>query len=88
MTTKHETRIVVRDSDAATVIGDALTVLGTTLTYATTMVTEELQLAAQIAELKKTETVCAAMVQELANRRGALERRQTALVNSRFGNRY
>lgn len=88
MANKTETRIVIQESDAATVIGNALTVLGGTLNYATAMVTEELQLAAQIAELKKTETVCSAMVQELASRRGTLERRQTALINSRFGSRY
>jgi hypothetical protein len=52
------------------------------------MISEELHLAAQIAELKKTETVLQAMVAEIVRKRQEMERRQSALTAARSGNGY
>jgi hypothetical protein len=71
--------IVVSSPEAATVISDALTTLGNVSGYQGTLISEELQLAAQMAELKKTKTVLEALVTEISRKLETLERRQVAL---------
>lgn len=78
--------IVIVQPEAASVIAGALSTLTGATEYQNTMISEELQLAAQIAELKKTETVLQAMVAELLRKRQELERRQSALTAARSGN--
>ena len=72
-------QIVVGSPEAAVVINAALTTLGNVSGYQSTLISEELALAAQIAELKKTQTVLEALVTEISRKRETLERRQTAL---------
>jgi hypothetical protein len=79
MSNQNSTNIVVGSPEAAVVINDALTTLGNVSGYQGTLISEELQLAAQIAELKKTQTVLEALVSEINRKRETLERRQTAL---------
>jgi hypothetical protein len=86
MTTDNSITIV--QPEAASVIGSALATLTGATQYANTMISEELQLAAQIAELKKTETVLQAMVAEIVRKRTELERRQSAISNARSGNNH
>ena len=85
-----DTSIIVTQPEAATVIASALATLTGVTDYSSTMISEELQLAAQIAELKKTETVLQAFVAEISRKRIELERRQAALTAARNGyhNRY
>lgn len=84
MTTDNS--ITVVQPEAASVIGSALATLTGATQYANTMISEELQLAAQIAELKKTETVLQAMVAEINRKRTELERRQNAISAARSVN--
>lgn len=84
MTTDNSITIV--QPEAASVISSALATLTGATDYANTMISEELQLAAQIAELKKTETVLQAMIAEIVRKRTDLERRQSAIAASRSGN--
>lgn len=84
MTTDNSITIV--QPEAASVISSALATLTGATQYANTMISEELQLAAQIAELKKTETVLQAMVAEIVRKRTDLERRQSAISAARSVN--
>ena len=84
MTTDNNITIV--QPEAASVIGSALATLTGATQYANTMISEELQLAAQIAELKKTETVLQAMIAEIVRKRTDLERRQSAISAARSVN--
>jgi len=84
MTTDNSITIV--QPEAASVISSALATLTGATDYANTMISEELQLAAQIAELKKTETVLQAMIAEIVRKRTDLERRQSAIAAARSGN--
>lgn len=84
MTTDNSITIV--QPEAASVISSALATLTGATQYANTMISEELQLAAQIAELKKTETVLQAMIAEIVRKRTDLERRQSAISAARSVN--
>lgn len=84
MTTDNSITIV--QPEAASVISSALATLTGATDYANTMISEELQLAAQIAELKKTETVLQAMIAEIVRKRTDLERRQSAISAARSVN--
>ena len=84
MTTDNNITIV--QPEAAAIIGSALATLTGATQYANTMISEELQLAAQIAELKKTETVLQAMLAEINRKRTDMERRSSAIAASRSGN--
>jgi len=83
-----DNNIVIVQPEAASVITGALATLTGAAQYQNTMISEELHLAAQIAELKKTETVLNAMLAEIARKRQELERRQSALAGARAGNGY
>lgn len=81
-----DNNIVIVQPEASSVIAGALATLTGATQYQNVMVSEELSLAAQIAELKKTETVLQAMVAEIIRKRQDLERRQSALTAARSGN--
>lgn len=85
MTTKDNSITIVQP-EAASIIDSALATLTGATEYANTMISEELQLAAQIAELHKTETVLQALLAEINRKRKDMERRQTALAAARSGN--
>jgi hypothetical protein len=82
MSNQNSTDIVVGSPEAATVINSALTTLGNVSGYQGVLVSEELQLSAQIAELQKTQTVLLALVAEVTRKRELLERRQVALQSA------
>jgi hypothetical protein len=79
MSNENSTNLVVGSPEAAVVINAALTTLGNVSGYQGTLISEELQLAAQMAELKKTKTVLEALVTEISRNLMNLERRQAAL---------
>jgi hypothetical protein len=80
---KADNTITIAQPQAAPVIATALATLDMASHYAKTMISEELQLAAQIAELKKTETVLQAMLSEMTRERTGMERRQGAVTAAR-----
>jgi hypothetical protein len=82
---KKDNSITIVQPEAAPVIASALATLTGAHEYAASMISEEFQLAAQIAELKKTETVLQAMNAEFTRKRMDFERRQAALSTSRSG---
>ena len=79
---KIQSTIVLPTADAS--IQGALITLSQALDYGQIMVSQELQLAAQIAELQKTDTVVLALQGELRKRLAILVQRRDAL--SRCGN--
>ena len=82
---KKDSTITIVQPLAAPVIASALGTLEMASHYAKTMISEELQLAAQIAELKKSETVLQAALLEINRERAILERRFGAVMGSRSG---
>jgi hypothetical protein len=79
MSNENSTNIVVSSPEAAVIINDALTTLNNVSGYQGTLMSEELALAAQMAELRKTKTVLEALVTEISRNLMNLERRQAAL---------
>jgi hypothetical protein len=52
--------------------------------YGKTMVSEQFELAARLADLRKTETVLQALLAEISKRRVELETRQRSMANPRW----
>lgn len=75
----QDNKLVIVQPDAANVIASSLATLTGVTDYTSVMISEELKLAAQIAELKKTETVLQAVLAEFTRKRENLERRQRAI---------
>lgn len=71
--------VVLARPEAAPVLDSALVTLEGAISYESVMVSEEMRLAAHVAELRKSETVLQAALAEISRKRFALEARQRAL---------
>ena len=83
----HSTVVLPTEPQADTTIQGALIVLQQSLDYGQVMVSQEMQLAAQISELQRTDTVVLALQGELRKRLAILVQRRDALArcnNSRY----
>jgi FtsZ-binding cell division protein ZapB len=70
---------VIQQPEAAVAVSSALATLSQVAAYTQVMISEELNLAMQIAELKRTETVLQATIAEISRKRQELEYRQQRL---------
>lgn len=71
-----EVQVGVQSPETAKVMGQALTTLSQVVAYTQTVVSEDLNLAIHIAELRKTEAVIQAYLAEISRKRQDLENRQ------------
>lgn len=82
----HSTIVLKAVPSAEASIKEALVTLSQAGDYGQVMVSQELELASQIAELQKTDTIVLTLQAELRKRLTTLVQRRDAL--SRAGNRY
>ena len=76
--------VIVAQPEAATVVSNAIATLHCMAEYGKTMVSEQFELAARLADLRKTETVLQALLAEISKRRVELETRQRSMANPRW----